>query len=78
MESRSICIIKIINPHFYTIYREFEAVVAIDTLDVRDGQLPRRARSLVEDWATAHRQELREAWDQARASMPLPTIDGLD
>jgi hypothetical protein len=30
------------------------------------------------DYAAAHRQELEHSWDLARASQPLPTIEGLD
>lgn len=65
-------------PHFHAIYGEFEAVVAIETAEVFEGRLPRRARSLVSEWATAHREELRGAWDLARASQPLPAIPGLE
>jgi hypothetical protein len=34
-------------PHFHAIYRDSEATVSIETADVLDGRLPRRARSLV-------------------------------
>jgi hypothetical protein len=29
-------------PHFHAKYAEFEAEIRIDTLEIRDGQLPRR------------------------------------
>lgn len=65
-------------PHFPAIYTESEAVVAIETAEVLEGELPRRARSLVSEWTDAHRDELRSAWESARASQPLPSIPGLE
>jgi hypothetical protein len=37
-------------PHFHARYREFEATIDIGTLRVLEGQLPRRALSLVQEW----------------------------
>jgi Domain of unknown function (DUF4160)/Protein of unknown function (DUF2442) len=47
-------------PHFHAIYGEYEATVSIETAEVLEGQLPRRARTLVSEWAAAHRDELEE------------------
>ncbi|WP_165235037.1 DUF4160 domain-containing protein [Aquisphaera insulae] len=65
-------------PHFHAIYGEYEAIVAIETSEVLDGVLPRRAGALVAEWGQAHRDELSDAWAQARAGQPLPMIDGLE
>jgi hypothetical protein len=65
-------------PHFHAIYGEYEATVAIDTAEVLEGQLPRRARTLVLEWAAARRDELEHSWALARVSQPLPTIAGLE
>lgn len=53
-------------PHFHAQYGEFKASFRIDTLEVLDGQLPRRACNLVLDWAELHRQELLQNWEQCR------------
>lgn len=37
-------------PHFHARYGEFEATVDIATLGVIEGQLPRRALNLVQEW----------------------------
>jgi len=50
-------------PHFHALYGEFEALVSIQTLDVMEGTLPRRALSLVLEWAQEHRAELFEDWE---------------
>ena len=39
-------------PHLHARYGEFEATINLDTLEVSQGQLPRRALSLVQEWAS--------------------------
>jgi hypothetical protein len=65
-------------PHFHAIYGEYEAEVEIATSGVLRGSLPRRARRLVEEWAQAHRVELKEDWERARAGEPLRQIEPLE
>jgi hypothetical protein len=38
-------------PHFHARYGEFEATIEIGTLAIIEGQLPRRALILVQEWA---------------------------
>ncbi len=38
-------------PHFHALYAEYEALVDIRTLEVIEGELPRRALALVLEWA---------------------------
>ena len=45
-------------PHFHAYYAGEEAVIAIETLEVKEGGLPRRALALVLEWALEHREEL--------------------
>ena len=49
-------------PHFHALYAEDEALINIQTLEVMEGRLPRRALSLVLEWASEHRSELLEDW----------------
>lgn len=49
-------------PHFHALYAEHEALINIQTLEVLEGKLPRRALSLVLEWAQQHRGELLEDW----------------
>ena len=65
-------------PHFHAIYGEFEAEIEIASAEIAVGDLPRRARSLVTDWAELHRDELAENWDLARQSQTLNPIDPLN
>ena len=50
-------------PHFHALYGEDEALIDIRTLDVMQGKLPRRALTLVLEWAQEHRAALLEDWD---------------
>jgi hypothetical protein len=65
-------------PHFHAIYGEFEAEIEIATAQIAEGTLPRSARSLVTEWAEAHRDELQENWDLARQGQVLNAIEPLD
>ncbi len=60
--------------HFHAIYGEHEAKIAIDTLEVMEGKLPRRALGLVLDWAELHERELRDNWNRAQEHQPLSPI----
>jgi hypothetical protein len=65
-------------PHVHAIYGEFEANVSIETGEVIDGALPRRAARLVKEWTLARRPQLRENWRRARAGERPEKIAGLD
>ena len=49
-------------PHFHVRYEEFRAAIAIATLEIRDGELPRRVFELVVEWAEMHQAELIDNW----------------
>ena len=61
-------------PHFHAYYAEHHAAIVIETLEVRDGELPRRALALVLEWAVEHREDLRENWQLAGRHEPLKRI----
>jgi hypothetical protein len=65
-------------PHFHAIYGEFDAEIAINTSEIMEGELPRKARQLVREWTDLRRIELQRDWDLARAGEPLEWIDPLD
>jgi hypothetical protein len=65
-------------PHFHAGYAGQEAIVAIGSLRLMGGMLPRRALALVLEWANLHRDELYADWDRARQRLPLAPIAPLD
>jgi hypothetical protein len=64
-------------PHFHARYGEYEALIAIDSLEVLRGELPARARRLVEEWARLHHEELADNWARARRNEPLVATEPL-
>jgi hypothetical protein len=65
-------------PHFHAYYGSFQAILLIETLIVADGELPRRARALVLEWAAEHRSELLSNWRLAVEHRSLNTIAPLE
>lgn len=56
-------------PHFHAQYAEFEALIAIKTLDVLASDLPRRVLADVLAWARTRQAELLEDWDLCQANL---------
>jgi len=50
-------------PHFHAIYAEHNAVFAIETLEMMEGDLPGRAQQLVKEWAAQYQRELLDMWE---------------
>ena len=65
-------------PHFHALYAGAVAKIAIETLQVIDGAIPRRALALVFDWVSIHQQELLEAFNRAAALEAPGKIDPLE
>jgi hypothetical protein len=65
------------HPHFHAIHGEYEVKMSIRTLDVVVGKMPRRLVRRVREWGFAHRTELVDNWNLARAGEPLNPIDPL-
>ncbi len=64
-------------PHFHAIYSGARASIAIETLGVLEGSLPRRVQRMVEEWAELHRDELLANWQLTRDHQPPERIDPL-
>lgn len=65
-------------PHFHAIYGEREAQFGIDPIAVLEGDLSRRATSLVIEWAALHQRELLSNWNRLRSNQPVEKIQPLD
>lgn len=50
-------------PHFHAVYAEYNGVFDIETLEMIEGDLPRRAQKLVREWASQYQAELRAMWE---------------
>jgi hypothetical protein len=65
-------------PHFHAVYQGEQVQVDINTLEVIEGHMSRRALALVLEWATLHRVELRHAWEQASTNQEPSKIPPLE
>ena len=65
-------------PHFHAVYQDEQVQVDINTLEVIEGRMSRRALALVSEWAALHRAELRRAWEQASTNQEPSKIPPLE
>jgi len=65
-------------PHFHAKYAGQWAAFSIEELEMIEGELPRRAISLVLEWAFQHRDALMANWEKAQGREPLEKIKPLD
>jgi hypothetical protein len=64
--------------HFHVAYQGYNAVIDIETLEIKEGRLPRRALGLVLDWAELHQEELRANWNLIEQGRALNNISPLE
>ena len=50
-------------PHFHALYAEYNAVFDIESLEMIEGDLPRRAQKLVKEWAELYKNDLIAMWE---------------
>lgn len=60
-------------PHIHVIYGEDVAEIEIKTGEIIYGSLPAKAKSMVCEWVSLHRDELEEMWEtqEFRSIPPL-------
>ena len=50
--------------HIHAIYNEYIGVFNIQTLEMFDGDLPKKAQELVIEWLGQHKDELQDMWNK--------------
>lgn len=60
-------------PHFHAIYGEYVGEFDIRTLNMIEGDLPKKAQGLIQEWGKIHKNDLMEIWtsQQFRKLPPL-------
>ena len=61
-------------PHIHVAYAEFSGSIVIADGRVLEGDLPKKALSMVREWLAMHRNELQKMWD----TQVFFTIPGLE
>jgi len=64
-------------PHFHAVYGGDEALISIETMALVSGWLPPRAMGLVIEWASLHKDKLKENWQKVRTHQRPEKIDPL-
>ena len=64
-------------PHFHAKYSDKAGMFSVENLKMIEGNLPQRIISLVQEWATMHKKELKDDWDLAQKAKPLKKIEPL-
>lgn len=50
--------------HIHALYGEYMGMFNIKTMEMIDGDLPRKAQELVKEWLSSHQEELQMMWDE--------------
>ncbi len=61
-------------PHIHVIYGEYTSAVSIDTLEVLDGDLPKKELNLIRQWIKIHKKELLDIWNSQKLKKIEPLI----
>ena len=65
-------------PHYHVRYKDYRAVVAIDTGSLLHGALPTGAKRALQIWTDRHRSELMANWMRAEQNLALWPVQGAD
>jgi hypothetical protein len=65
-------------PHFHALYAEYEVLISIKTLEIIRGTMPKRALTLILEWAFEHRSALLEDWELCEKHQVLKKISPLE
>ena len=60
--------------HILVIYGECAGVIDVHTGKMLEGDLPQKARSMIEEWTLAHRDELIQMWE-TQSFRQLPPLE---
>ncbi|MCP4549442.1 MAG: DUF4160 domain-containing protein [bacterium] len=61
-------------PHFHAIYAEYNGVFSIETLEMIEGDLPRRAQRMIKSWAQQYQADLQRMWEKREFKI-LPGLE---
>ena len=50
--------------HIHALYGEHIGIFNLQTLEMTEGDLPKRAQDLVNEWLTVHQRELLQMWEE--------------
>jgi hypothetical protein len=64
-------------PHLHAQYGETSALIALQPITIMESDLPKRALSMVLEWAALHQPELLDNWDRLHTARSPVKIEPL-
>lgn len=61
-------------PHFHAVYGEYNGIFEIETLEMLEGDLPKKAQNLIIEWASNYQKELIKMWNEKQLQK-LPPLE---
>lgn len=61
-------------PHFHCMYGEYMGAIDIRTLEMLEGDLPKRALTIVQEWASKYQDQLLKIWETQEFTQ-LPPLE---
>lgn len=61
-------------PHFHAVYGEYNGTFDLNTLEMTEGDLPAKAKSLIKEWAAQYKNELLKMWNSQNITK-LPPLE---
>jgi len=61
-------------PHFHAVYGEYNGYFDMNTLEMIEGDLPKKAQELIKEWAQKYQFELSKMWE----TKELKKLPGLE
>jgi hypothetical protein len=61
-------------PHFHALYGEYNGIFNIETLEMFEGDLPKKAQGLVKEWAKRYQSDIMNMWNE-KALKKLPPLE---
>ena len=61
-------------PHFHAVYGEYNGVFDIKTLEMIEGDMPRKAQFLIKEWANSYQDEIMSMWN-TKLLKKLPPLE---
>lgn len=60
--------------HIHALYGEYVGEFNIQTMEMIEGDLPKKAQDLVKEWMAHNRDQLQEMWDQQKIYKLPPLV----
>lgn len=61
-------------PHFHAVYGEYNGTFEISTLNMIEGDLPKKAQTLVMEWAAQYKDDIMNMWN-TKTLKKLPPLE---